>query len=154
MYLTGINCIKYEIFFFVGTCAQTISRKRRDVEDENVSITSFPRDSCESCDEIRRSVQKRQAKAEAETEEEILLRSYGSQLRCVMVDSFNIMIPHTLHRYECGLARRFYDTEAEQHYDERWMTCNWNTTWTRHDSLDECVWVQCLNPPHVRLVIV
>ena len=53
-------------------------------------------------------------------------------------------------RYECGLARRFYDIEAEEHYDERWMTCNWNTTWTKHDSLDECVWVQCLNPPAVR----
>ena len=56
-------------------------------------------------------------------------------------------------RYECGLARRFWDTEAEKNYTERWMTCNWNTTWTLHDSLDECIWVQCLNPPMVRLHI-
>ena len=52
-------------------------------------------------------------------------------------------------RYECGLARKFYDTEAELHYDERWMTCNWNNTWTKFESLDECVWVQCLYPPEV-----
>ena len=27
------------------------------------------------------------------------------------------------------------------------MECNWNKTWTRHDSLDECKWVACLYPP-------
>ena len=27
------------------------------------------------------------------------------------------------------------------------MTCNWNKTWTQHDTLDECIWTQCLYPP-------
>ena len=49
--------------------------------------------------------------------------------------------------YECGLARRFLDPESEQHYDERLMQCNWNTTWTLTDTLDPCVWVACLYPP-------
>ena len=75
-------------------------------------------------------IDKRQAPAIIETEEEIEMRSFGSQLR-----------------YECGLGRRFFDTEIEEHYDERWMTCNWNTTWTKYESLDECVWIQCINPP-------
>ncbi len=66
----------------------------------------------------------------AETDQEIELRSYGSKLR-----------------YECGLARMFYDTENEEHYQERWMQCNWNQTWTLTDQLDDCVWVQCLYPP-------
>ena len=65
-----------------------------------------------------------------ETLKEIELRSFGSQLR-----------------YECGLARMFYDTENEEHYQERWMQCNWNQTWTLTDQLDDCVWVQCLYPP-------
>ena len=30
---------------------------------------------------------------------------------------------------------------------ERYLQCNWNKTWTQYDSLDECVWVQCLYPP-------
>ena len=65
-----------------------------------------------------------------ETLKEIELRSFGSQLR-----------------YECGLARMFYDSENEEHYQERWMQCNWNQTWTLTDQLDDCVWVQCLYPP-------
>ena len=65
-----------------------------------------------------------------ETDQELELRSYGSQLR-----------------YECGLARMFYDRENEEHYQERWMQCNWNQTWTLTDQLDECIWVQCLYPP-------
>ena len=74
MYIIDMNRIKYEICFFLGTCAQANSkRKRRYVEDE--------KDSCESCDDSGKSVQKRQVKAEVETEEEVLLRSYGSQLR-------------------------------------------------------------------------
>ena len=82
MYIIDMNCINYEICFFLGTCAQANSkRKRRDVEDENLMISPFPHDSCESCDESGKSVQKRQVKAEVETEEEVLLRSYGSQLR-------------------------------------------------------------------------
>ena len=75
-------------------------------------------------------INKRQAPGVVETDEEIEMRSFGSQLR-----------------YECGLGRRFFDTEMEEHYDERWMTCNWNTTWTKYDSLDDCVWIQCINPP-------
>ena len=65
-----------------------------------------------------------------ETEAELAIRSYGSVLR-----------------YQCGLARRFYDAELEVEYDERLMRCNWNNTWTRHDSLDPCIWTQCLYPP-------
>ena len=57
-------------------------------------------------------------------------RSYGSVLR-----------------YQCGLARRFYDPELDSLYDERWMTCNWNQTWTLYDTIDSCVWTQCLYPP-------
>ena len=67
-----------------------------------------------------------------ESEEEILQRSYGSNLG-----------------YECGLARRFQDAETSELYPERWMTCNWNKTWTPVDMLDECVWIQCINPPMV-----
>ena len=75
------------------------------------------------------SRQRRQAE---ETEEEILQRSYGSKLG-----------------YECGLARRFEDLETSELYSERWMNCNWNKTWTPVDTLDECVWIQCINPPQV-----
>ena len=70
--------------------------------------------------------------AEAETDLEFAQRSYGSQLR-----------------YQCGPARRFLDEDTEEHYDERWLQCNWNKTWTRTDTLDVCDWVQCLNPPEV-----
>ena len=61
---------------------------------------------------------------------ELEVKSYGNNLR-----------------YECGLARRFLDEESTEHYDERVMTCAWNTTWTPLDTLDPCVWVQCLYPP-------
>ena len=82
MYIIDMNSINYEICFFLGTCAQAnYKRKRRYVEDANPMISPFPHDSCESCDESGKSVWKRQVKAEVETEEEILLRSYGSQLR-------------------------------------------------------------------------
>ena len=72
----------------------------------------------------------RETEAEVETEAELATRSYGSVLR-----------------YQCGLARRFYDPELDSLYDERWMTCNWNQTWTLYDTIDSCVWTQCLNPP-------
>ena len=65
-----------------------------------------------------------------ESAEELELRSYGSRLR-----------------YQCGLARKFLDPETGKHYDERWMTCNWNSSWTLFDSLDTCEWVACLYPP-------
>ena len=52
-------------------------------------------------------------------------------------------------RYQCGLARKFYNPELSLAgtYDERMMQCNWNTSWTLEDSLDPCVWTQCLYPP-------
>ena len=65
-----------------------------------------------------------------ESAQEIELRSYGSRLR-----------------YQCGLARRFLDPETGRHYDDRWMTCNWNSSWTLTDTLDTCEWVACINPP-------
>ena len=58
------------------------------------------------------------------------IKSYGTQLR-----------------YECGLARKFHDEIYDETYDERRMTCNWNNSWSEHDSLDPCIWVQCLYPP-------
>ena len=67
-----------------------------------------------------------------ETHEKVAMRSYGSRLR-----------------YECGLGRKFLDDFSEQHYDEKWLQCNWNKTWTRTDTLDKCDWVQCLYPPEV-----
>ena len=72
----------------------------------------------------------REAEAEVETEAELATRSYGSVLR-----------------YQCGLARRFYDPELDSLYDERLMTCNWNKTWTLRDYIDDCQWVACLYPP-------
>ena len=65
-----------------------------------------------------------------ESAQEIEMRSYGSRLR-----------------YQCGLARRFLDPETGRHYDDRWMTCNWNSSWTLTDTLDTCEWVACINPP-------
>ena len=46
---------------------------------------------------------------EAESEESLLQRSYGSRLG-----------------YQCGPARQFEDVEFGQLYQERWMQCNWN----------------------------
>ena len=54
-------------------------------------------------------------------------------------------------RYECGIARKFLSEESETTYDERWMTCSWNKSWTPTDTLDKCVWVQCINPPEVNM---
>ena len=45
--------------------------------------------------------EKHKRETETETELEVEMRSYGSQLR-----------------YECGLARRVFDPEAEEFYDE------------------------------------
>ena len=72
----------------------------------------------------------RKVREAEESAEELELRSYGSRLR-----------------YQCGLARKVLDPETGKHYDERWMTCNWNSTWTLYDSLDTCEWVACLYPP-------
>ena len=49
--------------------------------------------------------------------------------------------------YECGLARRFLDSESDLLYDKRSMTCNWNKTWTPSPELDSCEWVACIHPP-------
>ena len=49
--------------------------------------------------------------------------------------------------YECGIARKFYDESNNETYDQRSMVCNWNKTWTEYDTLDKCIWVQCINPP-------
>ena len=92
-------------------------RKKRETSSERHSILSSLNQY-----KVKRQIQ--------EPDNEKDLRSYGSRLK-----------------YECGLARKFYDTENEEHYQERWMQCNWNQTWTMTDQLDDCVWVQCLYPP-------
>lgn len=83
-------------------------------------------------DSVENTTEERRYKRETgvETGEEIARRSYGSQLR-----------------YECGLARKFLDAVTGENYTERWMSCNWNNSWTQPDSLDTCVWVQCISPP-------
>ena len=78
----------------------------------------------------RRRLVKRQNTEPVETDDDRERRSFGSVLR-----------------YECGPARKFYDPDWEELYDERYMQCNWNNTWTKLDYIDECVWVQCLYPP-------
>ena len=72
----------------------------------------------------------RLVKREAESEEQLAQRSYGSRLR-----------------YECGAARKFLEPDSEELYSERWLECHWNKTWGPVDSLDQCSWVQCLYPP-------
>ena len=106
-----------------GTCLPSSSgkRKRREIDSTSDFVLS-------SSHEI--SQKRFEREAVVETQDEIDRRSYGSRLR-----------------YECGLARRFYDPEVEEFYDERTIQCNWNNTWSRHDYLDECVWTQCLYPP-------
>ena len=77
------------------------------------------------------SVQRNKREAQ-ESDEEIRQRSYGSKLG-----------------YECGLARQFEDPETQVLYQERWLSCNWNKSWTPVDTLDNCKWIQCINPPKV-----
>ena len=60
-----------------------------------------------------------------------------------------LQLRYPFSRYECGKARKFKDSVSEEIYDNRTMQCNWNQTWTMYDSIDECVWVQCLYPPKV-----
>ena len=99
------------------------ARRKRDIEEEEDITVPY----------IRTSKNKGRGKRQAEeTEEEILQRSYGSKLG-----------------YECGLARKFEDPETQDLYSERWINCNWNKTWTPIDTLDKCVWTQCINPPQV-----
>ena len=95
------------------------SRKKRSIDrTQHIKSQTSPRVN---------KVVKREA---TETQEEIELRTYGSRLR-----------------YQCGKARKFLDGETGQHYVDRWMTCNWNTSWTLVDTLDPCDWVACLYPP-------
>ena len=75
---------------------------------------------------------KRQIEEVELTDEERMIRSYGTKLG-----------------YSCGLARMF-QTEEGDLYDETWLTCNWNKTWTPTTELDQCVWIQCINPPEVK----
>ena len=110
-----------------GTCLHFSSRKKRSTTTWNE--LDFDLINTNLMDKVVKTRFTRQAE-ETETQLELEMRSYGSQLR-----------------YECGLARKFYDEEWEEEYTERWMTCNWNKTWTKYDSLDSCVWTQCLYPP-------
>ena len=61
-------------------------------------------------------------------------------------------------RYECGLGRQFKvpvdetlrpQDQVLQTYQSRELYCNWNRSWTPVNEIDECVWVQCINPPQV-----
>ena len=105
----------------MGNLKQVGTRRKRGFNKEEIDQSpSLP------------DVDSRLKRQVEENEEEILQRSYGSNLG-----------------YECGLARRFEDPETSELYSERWMTCNWNKTWTPVDSLDECTWIQCINPPQV-----
>ena len=128
--------VKEKIALVVGTAPDNIKKQK-----DKTLLRTFYEYVCESNNQAGRRKREllisenfdtstRSKRQTVESDEEIELRSYGSQLR-----------------YECGLARMFYDTENEEHYQERWMQCNWNQTWTLTDQLDDCVWVQCLYPP-------
>ena len=106
---------------FLVFCINPLTRKKRSPV---VSAKG------ETLGRTGKGLAKREKRETVETEHEISLRSYGSVLR-----------------YQCGLARRFYDPDLDLEYDERNMTCNWNKTWTTRDYIDECVWVSCLYPP-------
>ena len=57
-----------------------------------------------------------------ETQDSLDRRSYGSRLR-----------------YECGLARMFWDPEEEILYQDRMLQCNWNQSWTRWDRCTDSI---------------
>ena len=103
-----------------------IEVKVDDSVEINISIVVM----CQ-IDEVPGKRRKRQVQEKELTEKERMLRSYGTKLG-----------------YSCGLARMFQNDEGDL-YDEMWLTCNWNKTWTKYDTLDDCVWVQCINPPLV-----
>ena len=52
----------------------------------------------------------------------------------------------TLYRYKCGPSRLFNSKDGVL-YEEKTMTCDWSTNWLPDNKLDECIWVECLNPP-------
>ena len=76
------------------------------------------------------------------TQEKVVKRQVTPAAEDVEYKSYGTTI-----RYECGLARKFHDEVSDTTYDERYMTCNFDKTWTEFDSLDNCIWVQCLYPP-------
>ena len=80
---------------------------------------------------------KRETETVVESEAELAMRSYGSVLR-----------------YQCGLARRFYDPELDSLYDERFMTCNWNKTWTGTETEEDQTKCRFLNMIFIRHFVV
>ena len=126
--LKNVNVQNYADWNY-GSCKNKYTysgRKKR----ETLQLQDLMLDSVLPILELSQRRYKRETSEGVETQDEIDKRSYGSKLR-----------------YECGKARRFYDPELEELYDERTIQCNWNNTWTRHDYIDECVWTQCLYPP-------
>ena len=118
------------------------------------------------------SVRKKREEGAIETEQETALRSYGSRLRLVneiqhqrLFDEPIASLLLCVHQVHSGtsavLPEDFLMTshssttltgeQGQETFDQspRWMECNWNQTWTRTDTLDSCVWVQCLYPPDV-----
>ena len=148
---TPSNAAPYADFNY-GSCQNKYvydagaKRKRRDTlpwEELDTDLVNIP-----LMDRVNRTRHARAADL-TETQDELDRRSYGSRLR-----------------YECGLARMFWDPEEEILYQDRMLQCNWNQSWTRWDrwtdssnsnvvriipndpfSLDECVWTHCLDPP-------
>jgi hypothetical protein len=69
--------------------------------------------------------------------------------------------------YECDVGRRFahYTINETIYYDRKTLYCEWNRTWTPEEpvsiwsdlkeqisfifsfKLDECEWIQCIDPP-------
>ena len=43
----------------------------------------------------------------------------------------------------------FYNMKFNKLLLCRFIQCNWNGTWTKYTSLDECVWIECLYPKQV-----
>ena len=106
------------MLFLLVVCASK-SRRKRNTQPSSIS---WDKSNLKVAHVTKREVE--------ESAQEVEMRSYGSRLG-----------------YQCGLARRFLDPERGRHYDERWMTCNWNSSWTLTDTLDTCEWVACINPP-------
>ena len=130
--LLSYDDVKFKVASEIGYDAVS-SKKASDVD----LLNEFFQHACNGVSRKKRHSfslkslpNQREKREEPETLMELEMRSSGSRLR-----------------YECGIARKFLDPETGDTYDERWMTCNWNKTWTLVDSLDDCIWVQCLYPP-------
>ena len=87
------------MFVLLVVCASKSRRKRSTMG----SSISWDKSNLNIAHVTKREVE--------ESAQEVEMRSYGSRLG-----------------YQCGLARRFLDPERGRHYDERWMTCNWNSS--------------------------